>query len=472
MALFKYFEPAEAALTSSVVPASTVKAVNKEVNKELEKELEKGSKRGEYLKLSSEEKATIAKYAFENGIANAVRHFKGKKLKATSVSDWKKIYERELKDKKKLGDREVVVLSLPEKTRGRPPLLGKKCDNMLKELIISMRSRGAPVGTSIVIGVGRGILLKHNKSLLSECGGPVFLNKEWAKSVLRRMGFTKRRANSKSKMLLENFVAIKEQYLQDIRSVVTMEDIPSALILNWDQTAMKIVPSSAWTMEKKGTKRVEIVAADDKRQITAVFACSLSGNFLPMQLIYQGTTPRCLPKNIPFPPDWHVTCTANHWSNEHTMIDYVKKIIIPYVTETRIKLNLNADHPTLVLFDVFKGQCTEQVLQLLQDNNILYIFVPANTTDKLQPLDLSVNKPAKDFMKQKFQDWYGTIICKQLEDHIEEVVDLRLSVMKPLCASWCIDLFDHLTSKPDIIVNGFKAAGIVDVLQDLIVSSL
>ncbi len=51
MALFKYFEPAEAALTSSVVPASTVKAVNKEVNKELEKELEKGSKRGEYLQI-------------------------------------------------------------------------------------------------------------------------------------------------------------------------------------------------------------------------------------------------------------------------------------------------------------------------------------------------------------------------------------------------------------------------------------
>ena len=31
-----------------------------------------------------------------------------------------------------------------------------------------------------------------------------------------------------------------------------MEEIPEALILNWDQTAMKIVPSSSWTMEKKG----------------------------------------------------------------------------------------------------------------------------------------------------------------------------------------------------------------------------
>ena len=256
---------------------------------------------------------------------------------------------------------------------GRPPLLGKKCDDMLKELIISMRSRGAPVGTSVVIGVGRGIMLKHSKPMLLEFGGAVSLSKEWAKSVLRRMGFTKRRANSKSKLLLENFMAIKEQFLRDIKSVVTMEDIPSALILNWDQTAMKIVPSSAWTMEKKGTKRVEIVAADDKRQITAVFACSLTGNFLPIQLIYQGTTQRCLPKNVQFPADWHVTYTANHWSNTDTMIDYIKHVIIPYVTETRTRLKLNADHPALVLFDVFKGQCTNEVLQLLQDNNILYM---------------------------------------------------------------------------------------------------
>lgn len=99
------------------------------------------------------------------------------------------------------------------------------------------------------------------------------------------------------------------------------EDIPDDLILNWDQTAMKIVPSASWTMEKRGTKRVEISAKDDKRQITAVFACSLSGTFLPAQVIYQGTTPRCLPSSVIFPSDWHITQTANHWSTEATMLN-------------------------------------------------------------------------------------------------------------------------------------------------------
>jgi hypothetical protein len=59
-----------------------------------------------------------------------------------------------------------------------------------------------------------------------------------------------------------------------------------------------------------------------------------------------------------------------------------------------------------------------------------------------------------------------------LEDGVEEEVDLRLSVMKPLVANWCIDLFQYLVSKPDFIINGFKAAGIVDTLNDIIMSSL
>lgn len=40
-------------------------------------------------------------------------------------------------------------------------------------------------------------------------------------------------------------------------------------------------------MEKEGSKRIEIFGVDDKRQITAVFSCSLDGDFLPVQLIYQ-----------------------------------------------------------------------------------------------------------------------------------------------------------------------------------------
>ena len=57
------------------------------------------------------------------------------------------------------------------------------------------------------------------------------------------------------------------------------------------------------------------MAADDKRQITAVFAGSLACDFLPPQLVYKGTMARCLPQ-MKFPDDWSITCSSKHWSNE------------------------------------------------------------------------------------------------------------------------------------------------------------
>ena len=50
-----------------------------------------------------------------------------------------------------------------------------------------------------------------------------------------------------------------------------MEEIPPSLIFNWDQTGLHLVPSSSWTMARKGSKRVEMIGMEDKRQITAIF---------------------------------------------------------------------------------------------------------------------------------------------------------------------------------------------------------
>jgi len=60
--------------------------------------------------------------------------------------------------------------------------------------------------------------------------------------------------------------------------VVEIEGIPAELIINFDQTGIKYVPISPWTLEKEGTKRVAIVGKEDKWQITAVLGCSMSGD--------------------------------------------------------------------------------------------------------------------------------------------------------------------------------------------------
>ena len=82
------------------------------------------------------------KYASKHGMTKAVRRFEDKSVKESTVRDWKKAYEKELKEHCKcaaLGD-DVQVKVLPGKTRGRPPLVDKKLDKYLQELIVEMHS--------------------------------------------------------------------------------------------------------------------------------------------------------------------------------------------------------------------------------------------------------------------------------------------------------------------------------------------
>ena len=74
-------------------------------------------------------------------------------------------------------------------------------------------------------------------------------------------------------------------------------------------------------------------------------------------MVYAGNTPACLSKvQCPAAADWYLNYSENHRSNEHTMIGYLRNILIPYVNVTRDSLKLNKTHPAIVIFDTFKSQ--------------------------------------------------------------------------------------------------------------------
>ena len=114
---------------------------------------------------------------------------------------------------------------------------------------------------------------------------------------------------------------------------------------------------------------------------------------------------------------------------------YIHNIILPCLSETRSKLKLPSDHPALLLFDNFKGQCTKKLLKVFDSSNVTIVLISAKCTDRLQPLDLSVNRVAKEFLRKAFQKWYALQVCAQLEGKVPaDPVDLRISVMEPLGA--------------------------------------
>ena len=196
------------------------------------------------------------------------------------MRSWKAAYLVELKQRREC-DVIIDIVKLPEKKNGHPYLLLNKLEMEVRAYLRALSSNGAVVNTAIAIACLEGIV-KHTDSNLLACnGGHITLTKHWGKHLLHRMGFVKRKASTKSKITIQNFKDIKAQFLFDIKVAVEMDEIPHDLIINWDQTGIHYVPLQSWTMEKEESNRVEIVAIDDKQQITAVFAASLTRNFVP-----------------------------------------------------------------------------------------------------------------------------------------------------------------------------------------------
>ena len=100
-------------------------------------------------------------------------------------------------------------------------------------------------------------------------------------------------------------------------------------------------------------------------------------------------------------------------------------------------------------------------------------LLPANTTDLLQPMDISVNKPAKSFIREQFCVWYSEQLLAQFQDQsdvpLDDValnpIDLSLANMKNIGAKWLVETAKYISDNPQFIVNGFARAGICRALD-------
>jgi len=63
--------------------------------------------------------------------------------------------------------------------------------------------------TAVVMVSAEGLVLHHDSNLLTSNSGHITISKDWAKSVLHRMGYVKRRVSTSAKVLPKDFDAHK-----------------------------------------------------------------------------------------------------------------------------------------------------------------------------------------------------------------------------------------------------------------------
>ena len=121
------------------------------------------------------------------------------------------------------------------------------------------------------------------------------------------------------------------------------------------------------------------------------------------------------------------------------------------------------EQKSLIIMDTFKRQDNPTLEALCESNHCEIVIVPHNLTNKFQPLDLTVNKPAKSFMRNKFNTWFSEEVAKQLrkgKSPADVKVSLKLLDIKDLHAGWIEETYRYLKDHPEFILKGFDLAGI------------
>jgi hypothetical protein len=328
----------------------------------------------------------------------------------------------------------------------------------IKRVLQQMRAAGAPISSRVIRWVMLAILQEANPSLLLRHKLSQPFISGWARQQLDWRWRARTTAASK---LPADWESQGVLMAKRIAALMEMHSVHPSLVINADQTGVKLVPSSTWTYEKRNSSSVATIGAEDKRQITACLASALSGELLPLQLIFQGKTERSLPEKTAasIASQCHLTFSENHWSSQTTMRQFISEIIMPYAEACIRKHRLHADAHIILVLDVWAVHKSEEFRMFLrtQHPRVHLVYVPANCTSKLQVADVALQRPFKHSITRRFNEWAVRQIQQQIQaGSVVGLAELlKMGTVKPLALQWCVDSWSALKERRDLITDAW-----------------
>ncbi|MEW8548669.1 MAG: hypothetical protein AB2693_34645 [Candidatus Thiodiazotropha sp.] len=386
--------------------------------------LAKGDIRGHYKSFSLKEKMEVVEYARLHGQRVAAREFKVPK---STVSDWTKIeFQKDSRTKK-------GHLHRP----GRPVSYGTTTDVKLAEWVLEQRDQQLPVSIDDICNQARVLVDSENFAA----------SRNWADHFMKRHDLVLRAKTSVAQRLPADLEKKIEAFLQYVKQKREEDEFEDQFIINMDETPMYFDLLPGKTVDVKGRKSIRIrTTGSEKRHLTVVLAVSAAGDVLPPMIIFKGKRPVSL--NVP--KGWIVCVQEKAWMDETLMIRWVKEILFPHTKKERC----------LLVMDSFRAHLTEDVKKTLRKGNTVTAIIPGGCTSKVQPLDVSLNKPFKVDLRKSWSSFIRSATEKMREE--AEPTERLKAADKATVLSWIVDAVSSLKEKKEIVQKSFKVCGITN----------
>ena len=100
-----------------------------------------------------------------------------------------------------------------------------------------------------------------------------------------------------------------------------------------------------------------------------------------------------------FPDGILYTCQDNAWMDEKVMLQWVEKILKPYVDSAPDEV------VPLLFLDLYRCHIMGSVVTAIQNLGVEVEHIPGGCTYLCQPVDVGVNKPFKKLIRDKWEQW-------------------------------------------------------------------
>ena len=260
---------------------------------------------------------------------------------------------------------------------------------------------------------------------------------DWLKSFSRRHHLVNRMADNITPVRAEISAENISNYFDNLKN--TVAGVPKENIFNYDETNFTDDPGASKIVCRRGTGRVEKKIQHGKTSISVMFCGSATGQFLPPMVVYRA-------KHVY--TEWTTggpagavyESTPSGWFDSRTFTRWFQDVFLPG-TEA-----LAASGPRLIIGDNLASHFEPAVLAMCEEKNVIFTSLLPNATHLLQPLDVSVFRPAK---------LHWRAILRQWKTESRSRGTLPKTCFPGLLARLC----NRLEGKT--LVSGFRACGIV-----------
>ena len=280
-------------------------------------------------------------------------------------------------------------IQIGKKNHGRPKLLSEEIMNSMENYIIEQYNMSRPVMFNNLLSYFE---KEHKICLLPNTLYQIINKSKNLKKVKAKPMECERVEFNETEML---------QYFNVLESLIN--GIPSSLIVNIDESGFQswcdahndiaIVPIEHQTNE------VFFSIDRSEKRSTLIAGIAANGNSLKPLIIIPRKSFEIELYEVGYTQE---TCILVHQENGYInttiFFEWIHRILIPYFETERKKINYQGY--AILLMDGCSSHKTNDIEEILFDNGIIVQYLPAHTSDQVQPLDVGIFHVLKQAMSR------------------------------------------------------------------------